>query len=269
MRADIGVRPAEPADAQQIVDVMRRVFDPVWLDMSIYACSGVADFVREQISARGLGGDTIHVVATYGDRIVAAAEARSNPNGLFLGYIAVLPEFQSIGIGRRMLVATVQTARPGGAGDIVLDVLDVDGGARAWYQRLGLADQAQGGWWVLPRKQAGESAEGVLCGYPQTMACYRRFGFAELKLRTHSREYSVGMLNRGWFRLTQPEALSDPEVWAALRRLDPSRQVFAILPDPAPVALPADARLLARYYRMASPIDELTPRITAAGGVVA
>ena len=61
---------------------------------------------------------------------------RCEDDTVWLARIELLPEFQNLGIGARLMGQVVDEARRGGAAAIELDVLDANMGARRFYERL-------------------------------------------------------------------------------------------------------------------------------------
>jgi ribosomal protein S18 acetylase RimI-like enzyme len=66
------------------------------------------------------------------------------PGEIYLARIEVLPRYQGLGIGSRLVGGLAAEARKKGQ-DLVLDVLAVNHRAQALYQRLGLVEVARHG----------------------------------------------------------------------------------------------------------------------------
>jgi hypothetical protein len=64
----------------------------------------------------------------------------------------------------------------------------------------------------------------------------------------------VGLLGSRWFRITSADAISDPALRTALRRLDPDREILAILPDDVDLR---SFRRFASTHRMTVSLGEL------------
>jgi ribosomal protein S18 acetylase RimI-like enzyme len=255
MTAGVMIRPARVEDAGDIVEAIRRGFEPDVLGLMIYGCPGIARFVAEQIAARGLGADTSYTVAVAGGRVVACVELRHQPDGLFLNYLSVLPEARSSGIGRALLREAIASGRRAEHRRVGLDVLDRNDLARGWYERLGFRRESASDWWDVPAAGAIDAPPALLADYPQAQVCHQAFGFSRFTLVTPGGRHAVGRLGAVWFRLTGPEPLSDPGVLAALARLDPGRRILAIVPEGC--ELPptrGQPRLVAKAIRMEADI---------------
>ena len=254
----VEIRPAGPDDADAIVDVVRSGFSPAELDLMIYGCAGVQRFVALQIERTDGGSDTRYTVALDEERrVVGCVELRVSPSGVVLNYISVDPMRRASGVGRRMLLAALQ-ALPGRADVISLDVLERNTAASGWYERLGFERRSIAEWWSFPLGDA-VAANGrpaaAFSGYPQAAVCHEAFGFSQVSLATSSGSYAVGRIGDRWLRLTDPAALSDPEVPPALRHLAVDRILLIAGPAPIDAALAARATLKQRTHRMTAGLD--------------
>ncbi len=223
------IRPARVEDAPQIVDVVRSGIDPDLVEMTIYGCRGIGAYVVEQIQARPNGGDTLYTVACDGANVLGCVEMRLLPQGLFLNYISVLPEVRSMGLGPRLLSAAIEGSGRAGLQTISLDVFEHNTRAREWYERLGFELEDASEWWQIAPERSSAASGSLVVGWPQARVCWERFGFGQFRLVAENGGYDVGLLGDRWFRLTQPEALSDRSVLSALRAIDSSRGVLAIV----------------------------------------
>jgi len=262
MTTNVEIRWARGDDAEGIAGAIRSGFDPVLLDLMIYGSPAVARFICEQVAARELGADSAYSVADAGEGAVGCAEVRRLPDGLFLNYIGVLPEARSLGLGRALFLHALRSAERGDAGRISLDVLDQNLAARDWYARLGFQPGETTDWWEVPLSQAVGPPAAMIMGYPQAQVCQERFGFSQFTVVTPSGTHAVGRLGSNWFRLTRPEALTDPDLGAALLRIDPGRRILALLRRGIlPAALEGRVRLWASTVRLAAGIEEVIRRL--------
>lgn len=251
---------AEPRDAARIAELFSSSFHPDQAQLLIYGCKGAAEYVRMQIAAAIPNAESAYFVAHAPDGLIAAAELRRRPGGLLLGYIAVDPCHR----GRRAGAALFAAA--GGmsgvnSGRIGLDVFHDNLRARDWYTRLGFVPTAAAEFVELQPPREADDGSAYVAGLPQADLCQERFGFSRFDLITRQATVSVGRMGDDWFRLTDPDAAGSPVVFRALRRLDPRRRIFGVLPaDSAP---PAQVlRLLAKTYRMETDIAHLRFALT-------
>lgn len=227
--AHIEIRPATVNDARGIVDVARIVFAPTFLRMVVYGCDGIVDYIRDQVDAAGVGGDTTYTVGIVGARVVAYTEMHLAPDGLHLSYIAVHPEFQAKKIGTCLLREAILCTRAPSQRSFHLHVLEHNTSARRWYEGLGLRYGEVTQWWDMPLPRPACRPSAFVIGFPQAQACQRRFGFSQFTVLTTRGEYTVGRLGTGWFRVTDVEALHDSEFVETIARLDPRRRILAII----------------------------------------
>jgi|SRR5579884_4076431 len=255
------ITPALPADAAEIARAIADGLDPELVRRTIYACAGIARYVRRQIHGQRHGGDTAYLVARDGDRLAGCVELRRQPSGLFLNYVAVRPEYQAAGLGRRLLAAAVWRAGAAASGRMRLDVFEPNRRAAEWYQRLGFRDEALTEWWELPPPGPGPE-EGFVGDLPQAQLCQRAFGFSRFVVRTERANYNVGRLGEEWFRLDDPAALEDTAVAATLARLDPGRRLLALVPaERFPPGRRDEGRLVVRLRRMGVEMAALRQRL--------
>ncbi len=180
---------------------------------------------------------------------------------LFLNYISILPGFRSSGIGKHLLRASIDLSRRSNHSEISLDVLAQNERALSWYEKMEFRRTGSATWLDIPIPdidQEGDQESYILCGYPQARACHEKFGFSQIRLITPSGEYSVGLLGKAWFRIVQSDALSDVVLIKALRHLDASRHILAILPDGSAASLEfRSSRVMAVAHRLTATLDNL------------
>lgn len=228
----IKIRPAQITDAEEIVDVMQSSFEPRILRLTIYKCSGIAEYVRHQVTIGHSCCDTRHIVALVDDRIAGCIELRSAPGEVvFLNYIGVRARYRGNGIGKKLLQAAVSSLARSDCHEFRLDVLEDNHVATSWYERLGLEYGDTTEWWSVPINYRHNSPEALLVGYPQAEVCQKAFGFSQFTVFTTNGRHVVGRLGEDWFRLTDSVSLADSGLIAALARLDPNRHLLALIPE--------------------------------------
>lgn len=250
------IRSAEPSDAADIVSIIREAFPARMLELFVYGCSGIKEYVAEQIEVQDIGGETYYTVAVTGGKIVACTEVRRLPHCLFLNYIAVIAPFRSQGLGERLLHKALVKDKPASVKEIVLDVFEFNTDAFRWYKRFGF-DHRETIAWLQVALEDTRSSPIVLAGYAQAQACHREFGFSNFTVYAGEKPYEVGRLGEHWYRLTNPEALTMPGLVAGLRRLAPHRQLLLLSkPDSTNISL-LDAREITRTHRLVVAWDVL------------
>lgn len=258
------LRDARPGDAGAVVALVRAGFDAELVRAFVYGCHGVERYVREQISARDAGADTVYSVAESDEgRVVGCVEMRVLSDRLYLNYISVADGFRAARLGTRLLDYAIRRDLREGHRLLALDVLEHNAPARRWYDGLGMAHEASTIWYARPLGDgAHEGPAGLVSGLPQARVLQRELGFSQVRVTVGDRGYDVGMLGDAWFRTTSAEAMGDPRLLAALRRVDPARELLALVPEGAP-AHPA-ARRITATHRLSAPIDGVCARLNAA-----
>ena len=255
----VEIRPATARDADGLVAVVRDGFDPAFQTTMTYGCSGMAQFVRDQLDLPAWFCDSRYTVAGVRERVVGGVDLRAAGGALVLNYISVHPEHRSGGLARRLLAASVEAFPAAGLGVMQLDVLATNRVARQWYERLGFRPASETHWWEVDLGDAPDAGAAVVVhGFPQAQAAHARFGFSQVRLAAPTGTYEVGRLGADWFRLTDAAALADAALLGALRWLDPRRRVLALLP---PDADGPGWTLRATTVRMTVPLPALRDRL--------
>jgi len=249
---DIHFQFAAPNDATQIANLFSESFSQEVAQLLLYGCRGASKYIRMHLAASLLKSESAYFVAkTTDNAVIAAAELRMQAKGLLLNYIAVHPSHRGKNIGGRLLSTALHMTGVN-SGQIGLDVLHDNLRALEWYGRLGFETTTSVEFLELapPSKEVDPA---YVSGLPQADLCQTQFGFSQFNLITSSGTFSVGRIGDAWFRLTDPIAVMNPAIFAALKLLDPERRIFAVVPafttPPAQVV-----RLLAKTHRMEAQI---------------
>jgi ribosomal protein S18 acetylase RimI-like enzyme len=256
------IRPAVPADAPAIVTIIKKGFPSKLHSMFIYGCSGIVKYVAEQIAVQEYGGEAFYTVAISDNRVVGCLEMRRLQNSLFLNYIALLPEFRSLGLGGQLLINAIELAGTENHQVIKLDVLASNESAYNWYHRLGFMDEFTTLWLTYSSFITLSEAPIVLSNYAQAQACQQLYGFSQLKLISSGREFDVGRLGTKWFRLTDPNAIISPGLMAFLQRFEPNRMPLLLtkyIPDSTHLS---GAQEITRTLRQTIDIKTLRQNLT-------
>jgi GNAT superfamily N-acetyltransferase len=209
------IRQASPPDAGEVVDLVRQSFRPEDLALTIYGCSGIAEYLRREFAAPR----NAYLVAETEGRMDGFLEMRPGPS---LNYIAIDRAHRGKGIGRELLFS----ALAGAAGSrLTLDVFEHNTPALAWYQKLGFQNYGRTAIW---RVQAVDCppAPVYLSGLSQADTAHRVFGFSNFALSSGGRDFTIGRLGEHWFFITDRALLSDSGVLRALRTIDSSREIL-------------------------------------------
>lgn len=251
------VRPAHKSDARQIAHLVAQAYPPQILDIIIYGCDGIVRYIEEQASIAPDLADSRYLLAELaGNRVAGLIELRQSGQDITLNQICVAQGYRGIGLGNAMLHDVLEMVSSDCQGAIFLDVFDDNIIARDWYRKIGFRSIARSAWWRVPIK-AVSAARGRVSGYAQANACHAAYGFSAFTLTTDAGTYAVGRLGRHWFRTTDPALLNDKQASACLARLDPERELLAILPAEVEHPLFVEAERLHIADRMKMANDHL------------
>jgi ribosomal protein S18 acetylase RimI-like enzyme len=249
---DFRIRRAEEKDAAQIAMLFCLGFRPEVAQLLIYGCKGAANYIRMQIASSGRSPESLYFTADTPGRVIAAVELRRAPDRLFLNYIGVHPDHHGKGIGTRLLAEAIKMSAER-TGKICLDVFADNLRALEWYARLGFKVLQTSEFIEVIPSAPVMNGTAYLSDLPQADLCQERFGFSRFNLVTAQRGCSVGRIGDGWFRLNDSASLADPDVFSALRLLDPTRRIFTVVPWLSVPESP-EGRLLTKSHRMEAEI---------------
>jgi len=141
---EVEFRYARPADCAGIVALVESAYRG---DASRVGWTTEADLLGGQrTDVEDIAGilaepDSRLLLATEGDAILGSVLVRREPDGLYLGMLAVRPELQSKGVGKRLLAeAEVRGYREFCARRARMTVIEQRGDLIAWYKRRGYVD---------------------------------------------------------------------------------------------------------------------------------
>lgn len=260
--ASVTLRDGRPDDAAAIVALVRAGFSAELVEAFIYGCHGIERYVRGLIDERARGVDTWYAVAEAAGRVVGCIEMRELADRLCLNYVAVDEAFRAAHLGSQLLELAVCRGRPEQR-FLTLDVLEQNVVARRWYTGLGMADESSTTWYTCAidarRGEAEGAAPARVIGLPQARIVQRELGFSLFHVACGATTHAVGMLGDRWFRVTSTDALTDATLAAALHRLDPRRELLALIP--ADAVPPPGARRLAATLRLTAPLGDVVMRL--------
>jgi ribosomal protein S18 acetylase RimI-like enzyme len=226
MRGSMTIRPAAPADADEIADLVRESFRPGDLGLTIYGCAGIAAYLRMEFALPRAFSASTYLVAAIEDRLAGFVELRAVDNGVCLNYIATSREWQRAGVARDLLAAALREADPVTGSELTLEVFEHNEAALGWYRRSGFRRQGRTAFWRVLPGNGGAEGPVRITGLPQADVVHRVFGFSQFNLSHGGRTFAVGRLGESWFRVTDGGLLNYPEALCALRSLDSRREIL-------------------------------------------
>jgi ribosomal protein S18 acetylase RimI-like enzyme len=253
MRDEPVLRTAIPGDAPTIVRLIRSSFDAGFVELTAYGAAGIELLVADQIEAMPAGGDSVWAVAEAAGRVVACVEMRVALQSVMLNYIAVEPEQRGRGVGADLLLFALDRCQPEARPLFMLDVLEHNAGPLNWYRRLGFEETACTAWLLADITDSAEAARFVVMRLPPGRKLHEIYGVGSFAVATDEAQYEVGLLGRNLFRVFAASALSDGHLAAALRGIDGTRRLLAVLPgDDVERLGRSNASLVTRASRMSA-----------------
>jgi ribosomal protein S18 acetylase RimI-like enzyme len=224
MPSPMPVRPAQPEDAAAIAGLVRSSFRTQDLDLTIYGCDGIVEFLRGEIGVPERFSASRYRVAETNGRLVGFAETRSAAGRLWLNYIVTARNARGLGLGKKLLDGAFDAWQAPSGTERLLDVFEHNRTAREWYARLGYRVAARGGFW---RVEADVPPAPVhVHGLPQADAVHRQFGFSTLTFAGAGRNVQAGRLGGRWLRISDASLLAAPEMLAAMQQFDRRRKIL-------------------------------------------
>ncbi len=147
---DVAVRFATKADSPDIAWVLLQAFGGIREHYTVQAFEVVTP-APDEVEKRFAEGPMW--VAELGDEIVGTVSLTTEPEGLYVRSMAVLPEAQGHGIGHKLLDALHEHAANSEVDRIFLFTLPFQKGARAIYEGLGytwVRDTTAEEWYGVP-----------------------------------------------------------------------------------------------------------------------
>jgi ribosomal protein S18 acetylase RimI-like enzyme len=225
------IRPVQRHELGKMLRIFSEAIPNAQLSRSIYLAAGAEAFLakllehprlqwHEQLWGAGLDDGSL----------VGAAHTRLIGDYQHLNNYAILPEFQGRGIGAHMMAYWHELARSQRVRRLSLDVAVDNAGARRHYAAFGFSDRAQSHEYRLKGSLDLPDTVGVqLQDWPLAMASFQAYGFGRFVLALGMERCSVDLRVEA-FRL----ASFDPRLLAALRAIDPVRQIVVRSADAPP-----------------------------------
>ena len=234
MRRALNIRPAVPPDADDVVALVRQSFRPADLDLTIYGCAGIAEYLRTQFALTPDVPSSTYLVATIEDCISGFVELRGTGRGLCLNYIVIHPDWRGAGVARELLATALRHRRPPAGSEFTLDVFEHNHAAMSWYSGMGFQRLGRKAFWRVelqgcapPEDPVGEGPVRIT-GMSQANTTHDAFGFSSFMLSPlqPARTFTVGRLGERWFRVTDEEFLRHSQAVRVLTAIDPRREIL-------------------------------------------
>ncbi|WP_455668051.1 GNAT family N-acetyltransferase [Phocaeicola sp.] len=218
---DYNIRFALKKDIDSIVLLMRSGF-PYIIDKIIYGCSGINNYVEDNLS----NSVYAYMVVTLKDKVEGAIEYRIADTVVILNYIVLGESLRGRGYANDILERSLNLLPR--KDRFVLDVFMTNKIAINWYLKQGFKETGTTVWneIFLSRTHVNEKYE--VCNYLKNNDKYVRYGFSFFEFQDDNQCYSVGIMGKNWIRITDLELLCQIEPLEFIKKKFPERGFFMI-----------------------------------------
>ena len=259
------VRRAAAADGAAIVSILRSELQAGMLPFTIFGCAGFERWLHDSIGLGDRSGSVWYVLAGETGEPAGCAEVRPLMESLFVNHAYIRPSARGVGVGPGLIHRALADLRGPHHRQIELDVFEDNVSVLSGYHTLGFRDEFVQAWIEVPGESfPTECSEPfVYSGLVPADRLHDAYGFSELGLRTRRGSFRIGRLGPRLFRATDAAVLTDPTALAALRTLDPDRNLLCIdRADAFDQVTVTGAKELARAVRMTADLDPLMKRLS-------
>jgi ribosomal protein S18 acetylase RimI-like enzyme len=260
------IEAAAPQDADSIARLVRASLPVALRRLTIWSSPRAGRYVHAILCGAFPRERHQFYLLRRGSTPAGLAAFRLFAGAAFLNHLYIAPRCRGSSLGSLLLEAAARrylVRHP--AREIGLDVFAGNRRATAWYRRLGFEQRARLGWWILARGVHAATTRAPAAVAPAAARQHRAWGFSQFAAETRAGRYQVGRLCAPFFRLTDPRAAADPDLLAALARLNPRRRVLLIAPaSSASPGLSAGWKQVAQSRRLRARSAVLLSRLASA-----
>jgi ribosomal protein S18 acetylase RimI-like enzyme len=248
MPKEIIYRLVNASETQQVVNLHRASFPPQHVARTIFGTRGIAAYLSALIGLPGFSSSQSILGAWDKLAMVGYAYGRTIGESWHLNYIAVLPAYQSCGIGQSLWQAWSKQRR-NDSRELTLDVEEINRAAVAWYEGLGFRPVRRT--WSYEkelslgppsRMPSGDATplDGSLelLDWDNAQAWQRVYGFSQFQIASARTVWQVGRLGENYFRVT---AILPAHIEHALHEMDASRKLLVVSSEPLQSAYLSEA----------------------------
>lgn len=224
------IRPAIPADSDQIVSIARQSLKNELLDFTIWGCEGITAYIQKLIEGDAYLARRRIMVAVVDGATVAFAEFCCDYKAFFLNHIYVCASHQGHRIGSELLSRSLSILEAQESDSLALDVFTTNQRALRWYASLGIQPTSRRNWLETttsidyPHRAYWWNIDGL----PQADSVHRVYGFSQFTLTTETQIYTVGRIGEHLFRCATFDILNDLTALKALAHLDNARKLLCV-----------------------------------------
>jgi len=223
------VRRAIPNDANTIMVMKRNAFSSSLLRFSIYQDIRAINYLRQILSC----GRAVITVAEQPDGdLLGYSQASADGGTWFLGYIAVRPERQHLGVGQALLISFEHEGRQRGYSRVELEVEESNQRVVKWYEKNKYVAQKRSYHLEIALESNNKTAALLLCNTRSEVTALRnldQFGFCKIEYTLLQGSVVLGLIGDHLCKLLDFKNISPTEVVHAVsRRFAPERKILVI-----------------------------------------
>ncbi|WP_416826528.1 GNAT family N-acetyltransferase [Ectobacillus polymachus] len=248
------IRPLTASDSDQVILLIENGLPAPIFQCTIYSCRGYQSYLEALLTISQFSPEQtmVHFIGAYKrDELVGFSEWRIEGSNLHLTNLFVKPEMRGSGVGSKLVQTGVEMTCELGLRSITLDVFESNKGAISWYKRLRFKEVTTTYWYVgtNPVSSIQTDLSYKIINYATTKASHLKYDFSTLVIKTQHQLYTVGLLNKTFFKITNQSALDDIALLQALFSLDPVRSILVLSPGPLGEEFP-NLKLLNKSIRL-------------------
>ena len=227
----IKIRPLNSKETEKIPSLIQSGIRADIYPLTIYSSEKYKFFVDDTMKQ----AKTNFIGAFHKDTLLGFAEWRSNDIEIFLNNIYVKGSQRGLRIGTQLLKYGMNQYRTQTTKYLSLDVFDHNKNAKLWYERLGMEKQHVT-YWHIAKQTRLEMNNGLVltsvCNLKNADEQHTKYGFSMLQISTENGNYEIGRITNNYYRIHQPEALSDEQLKLKLYEMDPYRKLLLLSDNP-------------------------------------
>jgi hypothetical protein len=243
------VERAQVGDAPEIARMLARVVPEHFLDLTIWGSPLFYRYCQDSLRSEDPAAPRFYALRSH-ESVGGAVSLRHIEDQIVIDTTYVLPALRANYLSVQLLCEASRCEYESCPSEwVVWDVFSGRPRLEAWHRSLGGREEFRRGWWLRgpDLSDVASASTASVVGLAEAEGQHERWGFSSFEVRTDSGIYHVGRLPGHAFRLTDPHAADDGDLFAALRKVDVSSRILLIGPAERPDPSWAEVTTLKRY----------------------
>lgn len=235
------ILPLSTEHVDDVITLIKSGMDPYLFSLMIYACPGYKNYVNSIVNVPYQYSNCIFFGAFIEEKLAGFLECRLTKNTLHYNNLFISPEIRGSGIGKELMKRGCKLAKEQDISHLTCDVFDQNVTTKAWKERTGFQVTEKTYWFMGKNPYNTNSSENIsfkLKNYPQTEVAQKTYNFSLLEIETTNGEYTIGLVNDQYLRITDIKCLQDSDLLKALSIIEPNRTLLVLSPSPDIQSLP-------------------------------